>query len=247
MNQPYRSWRFPSCSLSIFIFTVFSHCAQPAIASAQSVHAIAESASKGVHTGLASPAPLSTRELAGNLVDLASLPNPPLEEIRYATEYNFTATQLYPFPRAFLRKDAAAALEKVQQYLAARGLGLKVWDAYRPLSVQQKMWDLIRDERYVSNPAKNRGRHTRGTAIDVTLVDKRGKALPMPTDFDDFSERADSDWAGASVPQKENRALLQEAMTRFGFEIYPFEWWHFDFHGWQSYSPLDLNFRDIRK
>jgi zinc D-Ala-D-Ala dipeptidase len=81
----------------------------------------------------------------------------------------------------------------------------------------------------------------------VTLVDKRGKALPMPTDFDDFSERAHSDWAGASAPQKENRALLQEAMTRFGFEIYPFEWWHFDFHGWQSYSPLDLNFRDMRK
>jgi D-alanyl-D-alanine dipeptidase len=110
-----------------------------------------------------------------------------------------------------------------------------------------RMWDLIRDESYVSNPAKNRGRHTRGTAVDVTLVDKRGKALPMPTDFDDFSERAHSDWAGASAPQKENRALLQEAMSRFGFEIYPFEWWHFDFHGWQSYSPLDLNFRDMRK
>jgi zinc D-Ala-D-Ala dipeptidase len=133
----------------------------------------------------------------------------------------------------------------VQEYLARSGLGLKVWDGYRPLSVQQKMWDLIRDERYVSNPAKNQGRHTRGTAVDVTLVDKRGRELPMPTDFDDFTERAHSDWLGASTAQKDNRALLEAAMTRFGFEIYPYEWWHFDFHGWQSYPPLDRSFAEI--
>ena len=245
MNQAYRSWHFPFCFSSVFVFTFCSPWAQPAIA-AQSVYAIAENASEGVPAALSGPAPVSPRDLAGNLVDLAHLPNPPLQEIRYATEYNFTGTQLYPFPAAFLQKDAADALEKVQEYLASRGLGLKVWDAYRPLSVQQKMWDLIRDERYVSDPAKNRGRHTRGTAVDVTLVDKRGNELPMPTDFDDFSERAHSYWVGASGPQKENRALLQEAMTRFGFEIYLDEWWHFDFHNWQSYPPLDVNFRDMR-
>jgi len=244
MNQPHRGWRSNLYSWSVFIFTVCFHCAWLGIAAAQSDQATAE-ASKGVRAGLASPGPVSTRELPGNLVDLARLPNPPIEEIRYATEYNFISAQLYPFPAAFLQKDAAAALQKVQVYLTNRGLGLKVWDAYRPLSVQQKMWDLIRDERYVSDPAKNRGRHTRGTAVDVTLVDKRGSELPMPTDFDDFSERAYSDWTGASAAQKENRALLQEAMTQSGFEIYPYEWWHFDFHGWQSYPPLDLNFRDL--
>ncbi len=88
---------------------------------------------------------------------LAHLEIPPLEEIRYATKYNFTGTKLYPFPIAFLRKEVAVALEQVQRYLADKGLGLKVWDGYRPMSVQQKMWDLIRDERYVSNPAKNSG------------------------------------------------------------------------------------------
>ena len=105
-------------------------------------------------------------DLAEKLVRLTHLEIPPLEEIRYATKYNFTGTKLYPFPIAFLQKDAAAALEKIQQYLATQGLGLKVWDGFRPMSVQQKMWDLIKDERYVSNPAKNLGRHTRGTAVE---------------------------------------------------------------------------------
>jgi zinc D-Ala-D-Ala dipeptidase len=190
-------------------------------------------------------ASINAGELPGHLVDLAKLPNPPIEEIRYATKYNFTGELLYPFPAAFLHRNAATSLEKVQEHLARSGLGLKVWDGYRPLSVQQKMWDLIRDERYVSNPAKNQGRHTRGTAVDVTLVDKRGRELPMPTDFDDFTEKAHSDWPGASTVQKDNRALLEAAMTRFGFEIYPYEWWHFDFHGWQSYPPLDRSFAEI--
>src|ERR1700761_83788 len=103
----------------------------------------------------------SPSALAEQLTRLTHLEIPPLEEIRYATKYNFTGTKLYPFPIAFLRKEAAAALAKVQGYLAAKDLGLKVWDGFRPMAVQQKMWDLIQDERYVSNPAKNLGRHTR--------------------------------------------------------------------------------------
>jgi len=184
--------------------------------------------------------------LAEQLTRLAHLEIPPLEEIRYATKYNFTGTKLYPFPIAFLRKEAAAALEKVQHFLAERELGLKVWDGFRPMAVQKKMWDLIQDERYVSNPAKNLGRHTRGTAVDVTLIDKRGGQLLLPTDYDDFTEKAHSDWAGASRVEKENRELLQEAMTKFGFEVYPYEWWHFDLKNWQQYPPLDIDFSLIK-
>ncbi len=184
--------------------------------------------------------------LTEQLVRLAHLETPPLEEIRYATKYNFTGAKLYPFPIAFLQKDAATALAKIQSYLASKGLGLKVWDGFRPMSVQQKMWDLIRDERYVSNPATNSGRHTRGTAVDVTLIDLRGGQLAMPTDYDDFTEKAHSDWAGASTLVKHNRDLLQEAMTRFGFEIYPFEWWHFDLRNWKQYPPLDIDFSLIK-
>ena len=192
-------------------------------------------------------ASVKAEESPDRLVNLALLPNPPLQEIKYATKYNFTQAQLYPFPAAYLNEDAAKALEKVQMYLAKKGLGLKIWDAYRPLSVQQKMWDLIHDDRYVSDPRKNQGRHTRGTAVDVTLVDKWGHELSMPTDFDNFTERAYSHSPHLTSLQKHNRALLQEAMVRFGFKIYPYELWHFDFQDGEKYPPMNFSFKEIAK
>lgn len=180
-----------------------------------------------------------------DLVNLSTLERPPLEEIRYATTYNFTGAKLYPFPAAFVHADLIPALQAIQAELGAEGLGLKIYDGYRPLSIQQKMWDLIRDERYVSNPAKNQGRHTRGTAVDVTLVDKLGKELPMPSDFDDFSDQAAVDYSGGTEEQRKNRGKLQAVMTRHGFESYPHEWWHFDWKGWQDYAPLDIPFKKL--
>lgn len=177
---------------------------------------------------------------AGPLVSLQSVQPPCLGEVRYATHYNFTGRVLYPLPRLFLHADTARALASVQRELRRRGLGLKVWDAYRPLSVQRTMWNLIRDERYVSNPAKNMGRHTRGTAVDVTLVDKLGRELPMPSDFDDFSDRAHRDYRGGTPEQRRNRRTLEEVMGRHGFVGYPTEWWHFDLQEWESYPPLDV-------
>ena len=175
-----------------------------------------------------------------HLVPLETVQPPCLPEVRYATRHNFTGRVLYPLPRVFLHRDAARALTRVQRDLQKRGLGLKVWDAYRPLSVQRKMWNLIRDERYVSNPAKNKGRHTRGTAVDVTLVDKLGRELPMPSDFDDFSERAHRDYQGGSAEQRRNRQLLEDVMKKHGFVGYPTEWWHFDLKNWKDYPPLDI-------
>jgi len=187
------------------------------------------------------------RALGGDTqwVSLASLPIPPVIEIRYATPYNFTGKSLYPFPRPVLNKDAAEALARVQADLATQGFGLKVWDAYRPISIQQKMWDLIRDDHYVSDPAKNAGRHTRGTTVDVTLVDKSGRELVMPTDFDDFSEAAHAD-AKTSESAAKHRAILQAAMTKAGFEIYPYEWWHFDLKDWKNYPPMDIGLDQIK-
>ncbi|BCU75909.1 hypothetical protein llg_06240 [Luteolibacter sp. LG18] len=161
-------------------------------------------------------------------------------DVRYATTDNFTRTKLYPLPKVFLHPDTARALEEVQSDLASRGLGLKIFDGYRPLSVQWKMWNLIHDERYVSNPAVNRGRHTRGTAVDVTLVDRRGRELPMGTAFDDFTDRAHPDYAALPEAVKGNRRLLAEVMTRHGFEAYAYEWWHFDLKGWKRYPVLDV-------
>lgn len=184
---------------------------------------------------------------ASDLVNVASMKRPPLEEIRYATSYNFTGARLYPFPAAYVRSRLIPCLEAVQRELAKQGLGLKIYDGYRPLSVQQKMWDLIRDERFVSNPAVNMGRHTRGTAVDVTLVDKRGRQLPMPSDFDEFSARAAVTYPGGTGEERRNRDLLQRVMTRHGFLSYPDEWWHFDFGGWEQYPPMSIGFQEISR
>lgn len=172
------------------------------------------------------------------LVDLAALPDPPLLDIRYATRLNFTGEKLYSHPVAWLHQDAADALGRVQRDLRGLGFGLKVLDAYRPPAVQQLMWDLIRDERYVSNPQVNQGRHTRGTAVDVSLVDLMGNPLPMPSGFDDFSDKAHRDYEGATKEEKANAILLEEVMTRHGFEPLPTEWWHYDLKGWQDYPVI---------
>jgi zinc D-Ala-D-Ala dipeptidase len=174
------------------------------------------------------------------LVDLATLEAGFRFDLRYATPNNFVHATLYPVARAYLRRDVAAALVEVQQELAAQGLGLKIFDAYRPLSVQQRMWDLIHDDRYVSNPALNAGRHTRGTAVDLTLVDREGHDLPMPTPFDDFTERAHRDAPGIPEDAARNSKLLETIMLKHGFLPYPFEWWHFDFRDWKTHPPLDV-------
>ena len=174
------------------------------------------------------------------LVDLAKLEAGFRFDLRYATPENFVHATLYPVAKAYLHRDAAQALVEVQHELAAQGLGLKIFDAYRPLSVQQRMWDLIHDERYVSNPALNAGRHTRGTAVDLTLVDREGHELPMPTPFDDFTERAHRAAAGIPAEAAHNSKLLEAAMLKHGFLPYPFEWWHFDFRDWKQHPPLDV-------
>lgn len=181
-----------------------------------------------------------------DLVDISTMQRPLLEEIRYATPYNFTGTQLYPFPAAYVRRELIPSLEAVQKELAKEGLGLKIYDGYRPMPIQQKMWNLIHDDRFVSDPAKNRGRHTRGTAVDVTLIDRLGNPLPMPSDYDEFSPRAAVAYAGGTEEQRRNRERLQKVMTRHGFQSYPDEWWHFDFSGWEKYEPLDIEFGMLR-
>ncbi len=179
-------------------------------------------------------APPGLRCVGDGLVSLLALEPRPLLELRYASPYNFLGATLYPRLDPQLRCPVALALQRVQRDLAREGLGLKVWDAYRPLAVQQRMWDAIRDPRYVSDPAVNAGRHTRGTAVDVTLVDRRGQELPMPTDFDDFSEAAHMDAPGISAEQARNARRLRRAMERRGFRAFPTEWWHFDWKDWQQ-------------
>lgn len=190
----------------------------------------------------AAPKPVRNPEhpAARRLVNLRTVEPSLRFDVRYASTNNFTGQQLYPLPAVWLHEDVAHALVNVQRDLQKEGLGLKVFDGYRPYHVQQRMWDMIRDERYVSNPAKNAGRHTRGTAVDVTLVDLRGRELPMPTAFDDFTERAHRNASGTSPRARANSQKLERVMVRHGFIAYPYEWWHFDFQGWEQHPPLDV-------
>lgn len=192
---------------------------------------------------IASPPPAAVLE--HNLVNVGTIHPPLLQEIRYATMCNFTGQVLYPFPAAFLHRDVAIALQKVQEELQAEGLCLKIFDGYRPFSVQKKMWALVPDERYVSDPSKSKGKHTRGTAVDVTLVDRIGNELMMPSTYDDFSQRAHRYSTSSTEEERRNSLKLEAVMRKHHFVPFPFEWWHFDFEGWENYPPLDVSFESL--
>src|SRR5437773_8756335 len=168
------------------------------------------------------------------LVDLRALDPSIRIEMPYATRHNFTGVALYPVARCLLRREVAERLVRVQRRLAAERLGLLVWDCYRPFRVQQRLWALVPDARYVAEPVVRDGRpvagskHNRGAAVDLTLVDAAGRPLEMPTGFDDFSERDHRGWAGTSPAARRNLARLEEAMATEGFELLPPAWKHFN-------------------
>lgn len=172
------------------------------------------------------------------LVDIHTISPTIRLDIRYATDNNFTQSKLYSQARCLLRPTVARQLAQVQADLEPQGLGLKVFDCYRPLAVQQKLWNLLPDERYVANP-KQGSRHNRGAAVDLTLVDRTGQELEMPSVFDDFSERSHLDYQGASTGAKQHRQLLQTVMQRRKFTGLATEWWHFDAQDWQQLPVLD--------
>lgn len=186
----------------------------------------------------------ATPEAAG-LVDVTTVAPDVKLDIRYATPDNFTHVTVYPAARCFLRADVAARLARVQAELKKQGLGLKVYDCYRPFSIQKKFWALVPNEDWVAKPVEKDGKpasgskHNRGAAVDLTLVDASGKELPMPSGFDDFSEKARRDYTGGDPAARANSKRLEAAMQKAGFEPLPTEWWHFDGPGWQGYELLD--------
>lgn len=186
--------------------------------------------------------------LAGTepLVDIRTVVPGIRLDIRYATANNFTHTQVYPEAACFLREPVARAIAAVERDLERRGLGLKLYDCYRPLSVQRRFWALVPDERYVADPAKG-SRHNRGAAVDLTVVDKHGRELGMPTAYDDFTEKAHRDYMKLPKRAIRNRALLEKVMVGHGFIPMPTEWWHFDYGGWEKYPVEDASFEELRK
>ncbi len=181
------------------------------------------------------------------LVELSGL-DPTLQfDIRYATDRNFLGTPVYEKPMAFLQRPAALALLAAHHELARRGLGLLIFDAYRPWYVTRIFWNATPDDlkEFVADPAGG-SRHNRGCAVDLTLFDlATGRPLNMPSGYDEFSERAHIDFAGGSEESRGNRDLLQHVMQEHGFLPYSSEWWHFDFREWRQYPIMNLSFDEL--
>lgn len=172
------------------------------------------------------PAEAGGRDKPGDLVELAAVIPDAVLDLRYATKDNFTGEQLYPVARCKLRRSVATRLAKAAKLLRAQDRRLLVWDCYRPSSIQAKLWKLVPDERYVANP-KTGSRHSRGAAVDLGLVDADGRAVTLPTKFDDFSDAAHRVNALEGDAGAEARRL-EAAMKKAGFVGIPTEWWHFD-------------------
>lgn len=166
-------------------------------------------------------------------------------DIRYATTNNFTHSKIYNLARAYARKPVAQALKKAQEEFRQLGVGIVVFDAYRPYKATVKFYEEYHDTTYVASPYKG-SRHNRGCAIDMSLVDlKTGKELKMPTEYDSFSKDA---WPTTPVNDpvaKKNRDLIIRVMERNGFKVNASEWWHFDFVGWQKYEVMDIDFEEL--
>ncbi len=179
---------------------------------------------------------------AKELVDLEKFISGIVLDIRYATPNNFTGETIYNLAKAYARKPVAEALKKAQEEFSKHGVGIKIYDAYRPYSATVKFYEVYRDTTYVASPYKG-SRHNRGCALDMTIIDVRtGQELKMPTAYDSFQKEA---WPSTPVKDpaiKKNRDLLISVMHKHGFKVNASEWWHFDFVGWEKFEVLDIPF-----
>lgn len=174
------------------------------------------------------------------LVDIKKVDPSIVIDLRYGTDRNFTHHPIYPREMpALVRPSVAERLVAAQKFLRAHGFGLKIWDAYRPRSAQLKLWDEGRNSSYVSDPNGDVGSmHTRGVAVDATVVDNWGRELAMPTDFDSFTSAALLFYRGNDENVRNHLSWLQRAMARVGFYGLRTEWWHFCAEDWKQYPPI---------
>ena len=160
-------------------------------------------------------------------------------ELMYATENNFTGVRIYDFTDAYLRYGTVKKLANVQKELKEQGYRLKIWDAYRPFEAQQKLWEVYPDPNYVANPANGMKKHNLGGTVDITMVAADGSVISMPTEFDDFSLKADRNYSDIEDEEAvKNVMILQNAMENNGFTGYQGEWW--DYSDTVEYEAVDF-------
>ena len=182
-----------------------------------------------------------------HLVELTSLDKSIKLDIRYATADNFVGRPVYPEARAFLQKPAAEAVVKVHRKLKDRGLGIVIFDGYRPWSITKLFWEVVREDqrKFVADPAKG-SKHNRGCAVDLSVFDlKTGALIDMPSGYDEFTERASPNYTGGTDQQRTNRDMLRKLMEDVGFTVNPNEWWHFDYKNWQDYAIYDIALSEV--
>lgn len=157
-------------------------------------------------------------------------------DIRYATQNNFTEKQIYDCARCFLRPEVEEQLQKFRAHISEEfNLGIILYDCYRPRPYQQRLWDIVPDERFVGNPAKG-SMHNRGMAIDIGLIDAKGHILDMGSEFDHFGQASFHSATNISKAAIKNRKLLKEEMAKFGFMPITSEWWHYSYR--ENVKPL---------
>lgn len=178
------------------------------------------------------------------LIELIKLDDSFVLDIKYATEDNFTGKVIYKRPICLIHKETAKKLIAANNEFKKMGLRLKIFDAYRPFSAQQVLWDAAEDKSFVANPSKG-SIHNRGAAVDVTLVDQDGNELEMPSGYDEFTKRARLNYTDCPPHQVENRELLGKIMVKHGFKRISNEWWHFEDTNAKNYPILDISLEEF--
>lgn len=177
------------------------------------------------------------------LVEIREMDSTIEVDLKYATSDNFTGETLYQLEVCLLLKPTAEKLVAANAEFAEEGYRLKIWDAYRPKSAQQIMWEHSPDGVYVADPAVG-SNHNRGASVDVTLVDQNGRELEMPTGFDEFTEKASRNYPGMTEEARRNMEYLTKVMVRNGFSVIQSEWWHFNDADYKEYPHLDISLED---
>ena len=193
--------------------------------------------------------PQEKNKREAKLVELVKLDNTIKLDIRYATEDNFVGKAVYSEARAFLQKPAAEAVLRVHKKLKKQGLGLVIFDGYRPWAITKLFWEVTAEDKrkFVADPVKG-SKHNRGCAVDLSIYDlKTGENIEMPSGYDEFTERAAPNYFGGSETATKNRELLRKLMEAENFTVNANEWWHFDYKDWEKYAIYDISFSEIGK
>ncbi len=185
---------------------------------------------------------INEEEDGNSFVNLKNYSNDFVYDMKYATSDNFLKEKVYPCAECFLRVKTVKSLLEANKTFLSKGYRIKLYDCYRPLAIQKKMFKLVPDANYVANPKKG-SIHNKGGAVDITLVDSLGLELNMGTKFDYFGEEAGHNYQNFSDDILSNRKLLKEIMMQNNFKSFDSEWWHYNLNNSSDDKVSNLKWR----